>query len=427
MIFDKFLDAGLIPIGGDDDKFQKLIKASKELEKVLNEDKKKIINYTLVALDEKITEKETVLNEVEIIVKEEWQLVRGQFNGEMPIKIYQGIILQALYSMTEKSNDVAAIVWLTANSVYPLLTFSVKIGDIIKVFLEKLGDKVEEYALAQWTIDKEPKTIRISNFKFEFEKVKISVDTKQLEEYLIAASGPHGEDGVGRENPNPHWSSTGGSWSYEFAPRAAKGITKIVNDSLSQQSTQINTKLLELEKQSNEYFAKLKKDISISLKDTIQSSVAVERRSQLLWWKETLYSISQRKSYREMNVFQATIAMAFDLFKLLPSICPVSVDYILKETFLELNNDETTTTIKDFLLEINKKGNEDFLNYYYPEVKKDSNRVDLVSYMSEIVDKQISIETDMNDRIGVLGETEMKFEDIAIWILHSLLANKLTE
>ena len=106
MIFDKFLDAGLIPIGGDDDKFQKLLKASKELEKVLIEDKQKIINYTLVALDEKITEKETVLEEVEAIVKEEWQLVRGQFNGEMPIRIYQGIILQALYSISEKTGTI---------------------------------------------------------------------------------------------------------------------------------------------------------------------------------------------------------------------------------------------------------------------------------------------------------------------------------
>lgn len=427
MIFDKFLDAGLIPIGGDDDKFQKLLKASKELEKVLIEDKKKIINYTLVALDEKISENEIVLEEVETIVKIEWQLVRGQFNGEMPIRIYQGIILQALYSISEKSEEISAIVWLTANSIYPLLTFSTKMEGIIKTFLEKLGDKVEEYALTEWTIDKEPKTIRIPNYKMNVEEIDIRIDENELKEYLIAASGPKGEDGVARENPNPHWPNAANPWSFQFAPKAAKGISKIVNKSLAQQSAQVNKYLSELDKQSNEYFTKLKKDISTSLKDTIQSSVAVERRSQLLWWKETLYSISQRKSYREMNAYQATIAMAFDLYELLPPICPVSVDYILKETFLELKNSETTTTIKDFLIEISKDDNEKLLKQYFPQVEKDMNRVDLVSYISEIAHKQIKIETGAIDRIGVLGETKIKFEDLSIWILHSLLANQLAE
>lgn len=427
MIFDKFLDAGLIPIGGDDDKLQKLLGASKELEEILIKDKRKIINYTLVAFDEKITENEIVLEEVETIVKEHWQLVRGQFNGEMPIKIYQGIILQALYSITKDSDVISAIVWSTGNSIYPLLTFSTKIGEIIKIFLEQLGDKVEEYALTEWTIDKQPKTIRLSNLKFDFEKVDIRIDEKQLEEYLIVASGPSGADGVARTDPNTVWPNSGAGWSYAFAPRAAKGITKIVNKSLSQQSTQVNKYLSELEKQSNDYFTKLKNDISSSLKDSIQSSVAVERRSQLLWWKETLYSISQHKSYRDMDVFQATIAMAFDLFELLPSIIPVSVDYILKETFLELKNTKTTITINDFLLEINKKGNKEFVDSYFPKVDNDRNRMNLITYISEIVHNKVNVEDNTLDKIGVLGDKEIAFENLSIWILHNLMAKQLSE
>ena len=392
MIFDKFLDAGLIPIGGDDEKFQKLLKASKELEKVLIEDKKKIINYTLVALDEKIPENETVLEEVEAIVKEEWQLVRGQFNGEMPIRIYQGIILQALYSISEKSDDVAAIIWLTGNSVFPLMTFSKKMGDIIQPFLEKLGDRNEQFALNEWTIDKDPKSIRLSNFKFDFKKVDIRIDENELKEFLIAAAGPSGADGVARQDSNPYWTNNNANWSYQFAPRAARGIAKSINKTLETHNSQVNNYLTELEKQSNEYFTKLKKDISTSLKDAIHSSVAVERRSQLLWWKETLYSISQRKSYRELNVFQAAVAMAFDLFELLPTICPASVDYILKETFLELKNKETTTTIKDFLIEIGNKENEDFITPYLAQIGKGSNRVSLVNYMSELAHNQVNIE-----------------------------------
>lgn len=427
MMFDKFLDAGLIPIGGDDDKLQKLLGASKELEQILLKDKTKIINYTLVALDEKITEEEIVLKEVETIVKKQWQLVRGQFDGGMPIRIYQGIILQALYSITEESQVASAIIWLTGKSIYPLLSFSTKMEEIIKTFLEQLGDKVEEYALTEWTIDKEPKTIRIPNYKLNVEKINVQIDEDVLKKHLIAASGPHGQDAVAIPGANQHWPNSASPWSYQFAPRAAKGITKVVNESLSQQNTQVNKYLSELEKQSNDYFTKLKKDISSSLKDTIQSSVAVERRSQLLWWKETLYSRSQRKSYRDMGIFQATIAMAFDLFELLPSICPVSVDYILKETFFELKSAETTTKINDFLLEMNKEENIEFVDSYFPKIENDPNRMNLITYMSEIVHNKVRIEDNTIAKIGILGDKEIAYEKLSIWILHNLMAKQLSE
>lgn len=428
MIFNKFLDAGLIPIGGDDDKYKKLLDASEELEDILKKDKKKIINYTLVALDEKISENETILLEVEDIVKKHWQLVRGQFNGEIPIRIYQGIILQTLYSIAKDNDIISTIVWLTGNSIYPLLVFSTKMKEIIKSFLEELGDRVEEFALSKWTIDKNPKVIRLSNLKFEVNELQLSkIEQQNLYEYLNAACGPNNKQNQPIPDANKFWPNNNHNWSHEFSDRASKGISNIVNKVLREQNNIVEKTTKTIEKQTNDYISKLKKDISDSLKDAIQSSVAVERRSQLLWWKETLYSTSQRKSYRDMNVFQSVIAMAFDLFELLPPICPVSVDYILNETFLELDYNAKSVTLKEFLDEVDKPDNEEFLNKYFPKIEKDVNRVSLVDFISEIIYSKVNIAESTIHKIGVSSEKKIKYEDVSIWILHCLLAKQLTE
>ena len=80
--------------------------------------------------------------------------------------------------------------------------------------------------------------------------------------------------------------------------------------------------------------------ISGHLADTIQTvSVAtagLQRRTNLLWWKEALFSPSVCRSYRDLPVFSAAALMAFDLHQQIPGSSPISVAAFLRETVTTL-------------------------------------------------------------------------------------------
>lgn len=430
MIFDEFLKAGLIPIGGDDEVYKKLIAASTKLMDVLKKEKTKVIRYTLVAIDSNVTEQEPVLAEVEAIVTEEWKLIRSQFT-EMPISIYRGIILQALENLGSKDVAIAAAIWHSGCNLFPLLPRKEKESDILHKFMYAMGDLAEKKAIEDWSINKEPKGIRLPAFTLEVPQTVVSVDLNQLTEYFIAASGPKGADGNARTDSNPHWPSVNGysnsenpAWSYQFAPRAAKGVANSVNKALTAQSKSTNEFFESFQKQATDYFGKLKTDVSAALKESIQSSVAVERRSQLLWWKETLYSTTLRKSYRELDEFENAIAMAYDLYELLPLHCPTSVMYILKESYNTLQLTQKKITISEFIKLTQSKEKKDFVESFF-EKTDNSGRTDLDSYLSKVVFDKSEENEDLISRLGVNAEVEIEFEYLSTWLLNSLIAKYL--
>jgi len=308
MIFDDFIKTHLIELGGNDDIYNKLIKSAEDLMKALKDQKKKIINYTLVTLSNNINETEPVLIEVEKAVTENWKMLRSQF-PMMPINLYKGIILQSLEHLVNEHTDIATIIWLTGKNLFPHIKLKKKEKKLLSDFLYKMGNIAEKDALTEWNIDS-LLNIKSTDYESKLSKLNLKIDIKELTQYLIKASGPHGNDGKIIENANQHWPNNGDRWSYEFAPLAADGIAVVINKALKTQNDILNNYL--------SLFAKF------STLDT------VERRSQIIWWKETLYSKRLKKSYRELSsIFETSIAMAFDLYDILPNRKPASIDCIL--------------------------------------------------------------------------------------------------
>ncbi|KQO64087.1 hypothetical protein ASF22_21610 [Methylobacterium sp. Leaf87] len=66
------------------------------------------------------------------------------------------------------------------------------------------------------------------------------------------------------------------------------------------------------------------------------ATAGLERRTNLLWWKEALYSASSRASYRDMRPFSAASLMALDLFEQVPLFSPASVSAFLNEAIQQL-------------------------------------------------------------------------------------------
>ena len=85
---------------------------------------------------------------------------------------------------------------------------------------------------------------------------------------------------------------------------------------------------------------KLLATISEHLEATMRSfssaTAGLQRRTNLLWWKEALFSPSTRTSYRDMPNPVAATLMAFDMHRLVPTLSPASVTAFLRETVTAL-------------------------------------------------------------------------------------------
>jgi GTPase-associated system helical domain len=431
-IFDQYQKNGLLPqLGGSDDIYEKLKAASETIATDLEEHPSKILTYTLVAFDNQISEGEPVLEEVEQKIREHWNMVRSQF-PEMPIALYRAVMLQALEDLVEQNTEggYEMMVYLSIVNVYPHLNITEKERKILFEFLKRIGNIAEEKAEKEWSIDKKEIVIKLPTINFKLNETAVKIDENILQESLIAATGPHGEDGKARTNPNQYWSSNNGSaWAYQFAPRAAKGIAEVVNKALIEQGQNIDENSDLIEKQMNTFLAELNKSFDDALKESIQSSIAVEQRSQLLWWKETLYSRNAFKSYREMSKFECAVAMAIDLHELLPKIFPVNVDYILKEAFWGIHGfDKNEIKFIEFLKEVNDSKNEGFLKQYFEEEKIEKGRTDLTSFIKRLIySKKVDVKKEILPSLGIASDKKVTYEEISVWILHCFSVKRLTQ
>ncbi len=416
MIFDDFLKAGLIPIGGADDIYNKLIEASKQLEAILKKEKSKVINYTLVAIDSHITVNEPVLSEVEEVVTTEWKLIRSQFH-EMPISIYRGVILQALENLGNSDPIFAGIIWYTANGVFPLLKQKKNESDIILNFLQSMGEITEKESVTEWSLNEEEPKVKISALKLDkldFGSATIEGAELKAKLKIAAARTPQNYD------PYNHQAQ----WSEHFAENAKNGIVEAFNKALNEFNNSLTPD--SIEKPINNFFTQFKKSLDQSLKTTFTSLTAIDRRNKLIWWKEALYSKSTQKSYRDLDEFECAIAMTYDLFNQLPKYCPISVSYILKETYNSIPRKNSKIKVLDFFTKLSSKKYHPFLEAYIKE-KATSGRTDFTGLMGSVYYTKPDVSDVIIEKFGVEPDMELEYETISILYLNSLIANYLVQ
>ena len=77
--------------------------------------------------------------------------------------------------------------------------------------------------------------------------------------------------------------------------------------------------------------------ISKHLAEAVSSTtVGLQRRTNLLWWKEAMFSPSIRTSYRSIRGSVAATLMAFDMHRQVPTLSPASVAAFLQEAVMAL-------------------------------------------------------------------------------------------
>jgi len=411
-----FLKTGLFEIGDSDDRLDKLRKSIADLQKNLEKDHSLLPKYTLVAIDPDISDSEPALLETEKIVLIHWETLRSKY-PEMPRNILRGVILNAINNVGTNNPIAARIIYFTSLNLYPFVKLN-KEREVIKFLLIKLGEIAEKNAISEWSfIEEEPKlklgTLKISELKLGV----ITMDVNAIQPSLRTAI-----------NNNPatnHGSNHGGgsSWGDHFANTAASGITTAFNNALAQLNQAINP--ANIETPINKFFTDFKKSLDENLKTTFNSMVAVERRSKLLWWKETLYSTSLKVGYRGLDKNILPIVMSADLNIQIPEITPISVDYFLRDTIFLLH-DKKDDKVKfiEFLTAISKDETKIVLKPFFSILNEEEGRISITDFIALLLNDRVSIK-EFQNRTGIKDNEEINISEIAVTILHGFLIQRL--
>lgn len=406
-----------------------LIKAVKEVKKHLIRRKIKvdIIPFTLVALDPKVKDTDPVVQQVESIIIKNWPAFKNSVaaTNDKSTTYVRAVILESLSQLAKENAAVAALIWLTARDVIGHYQLGSE-ERVIRELLQELADRTEENGQAKWGISRKLQEIEFKGGDISISGVKAAqIDEEALKVYLLDAmvhSGWKNQAGGGK---NPHLQGQNTvNWPKFTAEHSAKGISEIVNSALSQQTKSLSSILSSIQKELDAYFAQLPaffEDLNTSFANSITAS---NKRNDLLWWKQSLYSRMLNTSYRNLDRLNAAFCMALDLVEQVDTIYPESVDYLLRETLKDVHGEqaEEQRLLIDWLKEYDGL-HTDIQSGLYKHAAKGDERKPLLSAWANIIHS--GEVTGFFTETGIDNNAKLTASDLTVWLFHGLQAQKL--
>jgi hypothetical protein len=408
------LQAGLLDIGDSDERLANIEKSIAEVQQKITKDHLLLERYTLTALDPAISADEATVIEVEDIIAVNWKALRAKFS-ERPVAIIRAVILNALYNAGSVDAYVARIIYLAASNFFPYA----KLGrekEIIEKMIAELGNIAEAAAVIEWSLDETEPNLKLPVLKITgLQFGEITVDDAALRTNLTAAA---------KNDPNGHGPyHHPEQWSAHFSKYAGDGIVNVIQTTMSQLGASLSPSSIETP--VNKFFTDFKKSLDQVLGGALKSLTAVERRSKLLWWKETLYSSSLKNSYRTLSPELQPMILAHDLYDQLPAIVPVSVDYLLRDTLLLLNKEsDNKVTFADLFKVLLTATNKKFLKEYFTETNN-SGRVDVTDFLSLAVHDKVEVSA-FKERTGIDINAEVSLGQLSVIVMHDLFVHYLS-
>ncbi|CUH81426.1 GTPase-associated system all-helical protein GASH [Tropicibacter naphthalenivorans] len=333
LILQGFLVKGLIDVGGDDTKLEKLSQAAKDLASALKKKPSKALSYSLIAFDPDAPEDDPVVQEALAALQKRWVTYRNTF-ADMPISVVRAILLDAIVDAATEDDRVGVCFVASARNALPLMPVDSE-RDIWIDIVKKIERRVDEVAEKEWAT---PETISIKSMKYQQPSIgspKITfgeVSEADLQIALRAAAGPHDQSNNPTNGNRYFPNQNPANWVSEFGDMSGTAISDAINSAISEVAVS--------DPDLSEPFGNLVSAVSGYVDEALNSfsaaTAGLQRRTKLLWWREALYSPSAAKSYRELSPTTAAALMALDLFETVPLFTPASVSAFLGETVLRL-------------------------------------------------------------------------------------------
>lgn len=249
-----------------------------------------------------------------------WATYQSVFRDGEANTLYRGVALQALVAAIESEPSLGTAIALLMRNFKATVELG-KYATPIKLLVE-----AAEAAFAQ---ERDALAVPAQGVPIKLlSAVKATkVDRSKLLMRIEGAVGPHNRGGTAGENPNLHWSNAGHPWSYDFSDRLMPIIADHIDLAIAE-AAKFDEKNLQ--------------GVANSIAALRTIDPAIQRSTQLLWWRQSLYSESADKSYRLLDAAEAVIHSVADLSCHLPDAYERAVDSFLSEAVLALGlgNDE---------------------------------------------------------------------------------------
>ena len=422
----KFLNKRLIDVGGDDDKLEHLRQTVADLASILEETPTKACPFALVAFDPHVPTTDPTVVEVEDALRKRWQTYVNTFS-DTPVTVFRAMLLDALISACGRNDTVAAAFVASARNVLPFM----EVGNEQELWEDIVADieeRVEERSKREWAT---PASISVPDIKLkppatdEFRIASKKVSTASLSHKLMVAAGPHynsPEQGQVETQGNPHWPQEApGEWNYEFGMRTAQ----TVGDAITRAVEGLSVEAVDLPAFTEETARAISDHLTKTLQAVSTATVGLQRRTNLLWWKEALFSPSVRISYRELSPAEAAVLMAFDMHQQVPTFSPASVAAFLRETVVSLPtlDPAETSSIRELVY---KTHDTNVLSQLRTEAAKlvsaPAGRCSVLAIVGHPDAIPQLDDPGFRDRIGVKPNTALTLPDWSVWIFRELQA-----
>lgn len=383
--------------------------------------KSDIIPYTLVALDPKVKDSDPVVQQVEMIIIRKWPAFKNSVTAtkDKSTTYVRAVILESLNQLSKDDAATAALVWLTARDVICHYKLDAEEG-VISGILQELADRTEENGQAGWGISRSVQAIDFKGGEISVSSPKTSeISQDDLKIFLLEAAQHTGWKAHSNQiGDNPH--NFNQHWAVFFSERASQGIADAVNAALSSQTKSLSSISTSIQKSLDAYFAQLQPFI-----EDLNTSFANNKRSELLWWKESLYSRLFNASYRSLNPLNAAVCMALDLAEEVDVIYPESVDYLLRETLKDVHGEqaEEERLLTDWLMDSSSLHG-DIQSALNEHAAGGDERKPLLNAWANVVKSGET--TGFFTETGIDKKAKLTASDLAVWLFHGLQAQKLS-
>ena len=409
----QFLESQLLPIEPDDTTFSKLEEAA---EMLANNDLKKLENlprFILAGMDPQVSEEDNAILAAKQRVSTQSRTIISQ-STDSPITLLRAIILQALAIRVSNDSEAQRFLWLVGSSFSGHYLQSKEEARVIDDFLIQIGNEVEKHTHQIWTLGEMRDEESIEEDLPDFNpssptEPKLAIKKNLFESAMTVA-------GRGK-NPSSTFSQSQ-NWTTFFVDHFGKGLEQEVK---------------KIHRSTNAYSKSLSIEVVRFLKKNLENSSTNNHvirqffQSQLLWWKESLYSKTWSKSYRKISKPILPAIIAFDIVSEFPIPYPTSVNYFVRETFSRLVPKPPKVTFQLFfegLLNSTQADKERFITVF-PKTGHTEGRHLLSQYCSKLFNLERFDPESFTEQTGLDPTKEIDPKELCIWFFNEFQVLKL--
>lgn len=321
----RFLDIGAIDLKGEDSRLEKLRATAKDLAVVLKKAPAKTASFTMVAADPGVASDDPTIQDAMAALRKQWETVSNAFSSP-PVAILRAVLLDAIVQAA-RSDDAISVAFV--NTARNALAHAETANEAV-VWREAVGEiegKVDARAEQEWAT---PEMITVEALEYTPPaavalKYKVpTVDRDALQTSIHRSAGPWNGDPSNQYSPN----SSPQQWAASFAEH----MTGVIGGQLDTLAKGLAPAPVDLSGPLTTLATAVTAHVERALASFSGATAGLQRRTNLLWWKEALYSPSVHESYLDLPAFEAAALMALDLHEQVPTYSPASVSAFLKES-----------------------------------------------------------------------------------------------